>query len=96
MQLLQAEPIDVALLLSAMDATPGLATAIDALAAWAKNLADPRSGTLAMQLLATLRPQLRGVDGPYLVRRLDQAVLYRVLPHRLFYNALLYGERPDG
>jgi ubiquinone/menaquinone biosynthesis C-methylase UbiE len=28
--------------------------------------------------------------------RLDQTVLYRVLPHRLFYNALLYGVRPDG
>jgi ubiquinone/menaquinone biosynthesis C-methylase UbiE len=28
--------------------------------------------------------------------RLDQAVLYRFLPHRIFYNALLYGERPDG
>jgi ubiquinone/menaquinone biosynthesis C-methylase UbiE len=28
--------------------------------------------------------------------RLDQAVLYRVLPHRLFYNALVYAERPDG
>ena len=28
--------------------------------------------------------------------RLDQAVLYRVLPHWLFYNALVYGERPDG
>ncbi|MDP9343204.1 MAG: class I SAM-dependent methyltransferase [Actinomycetota bacterium] len=28
--------------------------------------------------------------------RLDQSVLYQVLPHDLFYNALLYGERPDG
>jgi len=26
--------------------------------------------------------------------RLDQAVLYRILPKKLFYNALLYGERP--
>ncbi len=28
--------------------------------------------------------------------RLDQTLLYPVLPHRLFYNALLYGERPGG
>ena len=28
--------------------------------------------------------------------RLDQSVLYRLLPKRVFYNALLYGERPDG
>jgi ubiquinone/menaquinone biosynthesis C-methylase UbiE len=26
--------------------------------------------------------------------RLDQTLLYPLLPHRLFYNALLYGERP--
>jgi len=28
--------------------------------------------------------------------RLDQSVLYRVVPKRVFYNALLYGERRDG
>ena len=67
------------------------------------NRARMRFGWSVRTLEAMVRPDLRSERwGKFAYRnwlrlyRLDQAVLYRLIPKRAFYNMLLYAERPGG